>query len=205
MKQTEGEDKSIFVHLDLIDSMAWQDACTHTNIILITSSRDDTFFIRSKFQQFKNVAHLANYEFDGKYIEIIKQNGIETVVLLPIENYDILAISLINVGFTVKILEMSVTDILNGTSSELSKHISRSKCYYAHWFGKISNKTDIIANTTCLEMEIVNLIRKLKFEKLNHVPFNYWLIQMIQLENFGEPLLFNLIQKAIINTYNNNN
>jgi len=204
MKQAVNEDKSIFVHLDLIDSMAWQDACTHTNIILITSSRDDTFFLRSKFQQFKSVAHLANYDFDEKYIEIMEQNGIEIVVLLPTENYTTLAISLINVGFTVKILEMTITDILSGTSSELSKHINRSKDYYIHWFEKISKKTDIIVNATGLEMEIINLIRKLDFNKLNHIPFNYWLIQMVQLDNgCGEPLLFNFIQKSVITTYNN--
>lgn len=204
MKQTESEDKSIFVHIDLIDNMSWQDACTHTSIILITSSRDDTFHIRSKFQQFKNVAHLAKYECDEKYIEVMKQNGIETVVLLPTENYDTLAISLINVGFTVIILEMSVTDILDGSANELSKRISKSKDYYTHWFEKISKKTDIIVNVTGLEIEITNLIRKLDFNKLDHIPFNHWFIQMLQLENgYGEPLIFNMVQKAIITTYNN--
>lgn len=203
MNQTENEDKSIFVHIDLIDNMSWQDACTHTSIILITSSRDDTFHLRSKFQQFKNVAHLAKYEFNEKRIEIMKQNKIETVVLLQVKGYNELAVALINNGFSVKILEMSVTNILDGTESELLKHINRSKDYYIHWFDIISKKTDIIVNTTSLEIEIVNLIRKLDFSKLDHVQFNYWLIQMIQLENgYGEPLLFNFIRRAVITTYN---
>lgn len=204
MKQTENENKSIFVHIDLIDNMSWQDACTHSDTILITSSRDDTFNIRSKFQQFKNVAHLINYEFDEKYIEIMMRNEITTVVLLPNKNHDTLAISLINAGFTVKILKMTVTHILDTTESELLKYINRSKGYYMHWFECISKKSDIIVNTTGLEIEIINLISKLDFNKLNHVQFNYWLIQMIQLDNgCGEPLLFNLIQRATINTYNN--
>lgn len=204
MNKNESEDKSIFVHIGLIDEMSFQDGCANTDTILITRSRDDTFNIRSKFQQFKNVAHLINYEFDSKYIEAMEQNGIETVVLLPTENYDTLAISLINVGFTVNVLEMAVTDILSWTSSELPKQISRSKGYYTHWFDKIAKKTDIIANPTGLEIEIINLIRKLDFNRLDHVPFNHWLIQMVQLENgYGEPLLFNLIQKSIITTYNN--
>jgi hypothetical protein len=204
MEKTKNEDKSIFVHLDLIDEMAWKDACINTNSILIVPSRDDTLNIRSKIQSFRNIAHLSNYEFSEKYLQIMIDNGIETAILLPVKDYDTLSIKLINKGFTIKILEMNIADLSNSNCNDLCKYISRSKSYYLFWFEHLSRQNDFITNPSSLEIELASLIRKLDFTKLDHIQFNNFLINMIQLENLGEPLIYNFLKKGVINTYNNN-
>lgn len=202
MEQTKNEDKSIFVHLDQIDDMAWTDSCSDTNLLLITANRDDTFNIRSK-TKYKNVAHLFNYELNQSRVNLMVKSKIETVVLLPIENYDALAISLINNGFTIKVLEMKASDIINSNINDLCKYISRSKQYYSFWLEHLSKQNDFITNPSSLEIELTTLIHKLDFTKLDHIQFNIFLINMIQLENLGEPLIYNFLKKSIINTYNN--
>lgn len=193
-------EKNIFVNLEVLDEMIWQDATTNTKVLLILDSRDDVFNVKSKIK-YKYVSYFPKYEINNKFLNTLKESKIENIVLLPLNSYDFLSIELINNGFNVTILDITTKEILLKNLEELTKVINnKTKSYYDHWLENLSRKSDFIANPTGLEIKITNLLKQLNFENLNHIPFNTWLTQTIQLDNgCGEPLIFNLMKKSIIN------
>ena len=196
----KSNENNIFVNLDVLDEMIWTDAISNTNTLFLLNGRDDVFNVKSTIK-YKNVTYFPRYEINDKFLTILNESKIKNIILLPAHNYKNLSIELINNGFIVAILNLTIAEVLSKNIDELTKLINnKTQSYYNYYFENLSRKKDIIANPQELEDELIDLISKLKFNHLNHIPFNIWLTQMIQLDNgCGEPLIYNLLKKALTN------
>jgi hypothetical protein len=197
-------ENDIFMHVNLIDKVIWEQSTANTDTIIILPARDDTYNIMSK-TKYKSVSHFANYQINADHLTILKKSKVETVILLALPNYQELAITLINNGYTVIILNQSIKEITCSTTDGINKSIkTKSTPYFDYIYSDFAKSNDIITFPAKLENFITQLIEKIDFNCSDHIPFNNFLIRMIGLDNgCGEPLLFNLIKKSLINTLNN--
>ena len=198
------KENDILMNLVLIDKIVWEQSTANTDTIIILPSRDDTYNVMSK-TGYKSVSHFANYQINADHLTILKNSKVETVILLALPNYQELAIELINYGYTVTILNQSIVDITNSTIDKIHKSIkTKSTPYFEFIYSEFAKSNDILTFPAKLESFLTQLLEKIDFNRADHIPFNRFLIHMIGLDNgCGEPLLFNLIQKSLINIVNN--
>lgn len=196
---------NLFEYVSTIDKMILDDALIDATRILILSTRDDVFKVKSSLA-FRPVIYFDNYEFNDRHAKSMHKAGIDEVVLIPLDGYEQLAIKLINAGFSVKILNMRTNEILKSTSDALTKSISKStKSYYDFSFDEfcINHSDSLLSNPALLENKVVELIESLNFQKIDHVSFDCWLNMMIGKQDaYYAPILFNMLKTAVIKTYN---
>ncbi|MEL7641523.1 MAG: hypothetical protein AAGU21_17960 [Solidesulfovibrio sp.] len=197
-------ENDIFMHVGLIDKVVWEQSTSNTDTIIITPSRDDTYNIMS-LTGYKSVSHFANYEINEDHFTILKKSNVENIVLLALPNYQELAIELINSGYSITILNQTTKELINSTKDEINKSTkTKSMPFYEYLYTEFAKCNDILTFPSNLENFLTQLIDKIDFNSANHIQFNRFLIHMIGLDNgCGEPLLFNLIKKSLINTINN--
>jgi len=194
-----GKENDIFMHVDLIDKVVWEQSTSNTDTIIITSSRDDTYNIMS-LTGYKSVSHFTNYKINKDHLAILKKSNVENILLFEFSNYQELAIELINSGYNITILNQPTKELINSTKDEINKSIkTKSTPYYDHIYTEFAKANDTLTFPSKLEIFLTQLIEKIDFNRLNHIPFNNFLIRLIGLDNgCGEPLLFNLMKKSLI-------
>jgi hypothetical protein len=197
------KDNDIFMHVNLIDKVVWEQSTLNTDTIIITSSRDDTYNIMS-LTGYKNVSHFTDYKMNKDHFAILKKSKVENIILMPLPNYQELAIELINCGYSLTVLNQTTKELINSTTDEINKTIKTNATpYYEYIYTEFAKCNDILTFPSKLESFLTTLIDKIDFNSTNHIQFNRFLIYMIGLDNgCGEPLLFNFIKNAIIDTYN---